>query len=98
MEFHATQAYSPHSCFLLKTEVIILLASSRWRSVESVGFEEQYRSGCDLMNLFFVIDEHTDVLDEASVQALADISMDALLNPTKPRPDGESVIGEMTRQ
>ncbi|KAI1789678.1 terpenoid synthase [Ganoderma leucocontextum] len=59
---------------------------------------EQYRSACDLMNLFFVIDEHTDVLDEASVQVLADISMDALLNPIKPRPDGESVIGEITRQ
>ncbi|KAM5541550.1 hypothetical protein V8D89_004740 [Ganoderma adspersum] len=59
---------------------------------------ERYRSACDLMNLFFVIDEHTDVLDEASVQALADISMDALLNPTKPWPDGETVIGEMTRQ
>ncbi len=50
------------------------------------------------MNLFFVIDEHTDVLDAASVQALVDISMDALLDPTKPRPDGESVIGEMTKQ
>ncbi|KAI1782570.1 terpenoid synthase [Ganoderma leucocontextum] len=59
---------------------------------------EQYRSACDLMNLFFVIDEHTDVLDEASVQVLADISMDALLNPIKPRPDGESVIGEIMRQ
>ena len=50
------------------------------------------------MNLFFVIDEHTDILDAASVQALAETSMDALLNPMKPRPDGESVIGEMTRQ
>ena len=50
------------------------------------------------MNLFFVIDEHTDVLDAAGVRALADISMNALLNPTKPRPDRESVIGEMTKQ
>lgn len=50
------------------------------------------------MNLFFVIDEHTDVLDEASVQVLADISLNALLNPTKLRPAGESVIGEITRQ
>ncbi|KAI1789704.1 terpenoid synthase [Ganoderma leucocontextum] len=59
---------------------------------------EQYRSACDLMNLFFVFDEYTDDLDEAGVQVLADISMDALLNPTKPRPVGESAIGEITRQ
>ena len=50
------------------------------------------------MNLFFVIDDHTDTLDEANVQMLVDISMNALLNPTKLRPDGESVIGEITRQ
>nr|WOJ44888.1 linalool/nerolidol synthase [Ganoderma lucidum] len=59
---------------------------------------DTYRSACDLMNLFFVIDDHTDTLDEANVQMLADISMNALLNPTKLRPDGESIIGEITRQ
>ncbi|KAM5537397.1 hypothetical protein V8D89_008916 [Ganoderma adspersum] len=59
---------------------------------------EQYRSVCDLMNLFFIFDEYTDDLDEAGAQALADISMDALLNPGKPRPAGESPIGEVTRQ
>ena len=50
------------------------------------------------MNLFFVFDEYTDALDEAGTRALADISMDAALSPSKPRPEGESVIGEISKQ
>lgn len=50
------------------------------------------------MNLFFIFDEYTDDLDENGVQALADISLDALLNPDKPRATDESPIGEVTRQ
>jgi hypothetical protein len=50
------------------------------------------------MNLFFIIDEHSDVEGEYVVRQMADIIMDALKNPFKPRPRGEWVGGEATRQ
>ena len=56
------------------------------------------RTGCDLMNMFFVFDEYSDVAHEDDVQIMADIGMDALRNPHKPRPEGEWVGGEVTRQ
>jgi Delta6-protoilludene synthase len=49
------------------------------------------------MNLFFVYDEYSDVMDAESVRVLAAIIMDALRNPQKARPKGESIAGEMTR-
>ena len=51
-----------------------------------------------MMNLVFVFDEQTDALSAAEVRVIADISMDAALNPSKPRPEGESVIGEISKQ
>lgn len=56
------------------------------------------RTGCDLMNMFFVFDEYSDVAPEDEVQVMADIIMDALRNPYQPRPKGEWVGGEVTRQ
>jgi len=56
------------------------------------------RLGCDLMNFYFVYDEYTDVMDKAGAQHIADIVMDAFRNPTTPRPEGESFLGEMARQ
>jgi Delta6-protoilludene synthase len=56
------------------------------------------RVGCDLMNLFFVVDEHTDAMDAASVQEWIDIVIDALNNPFKPRPAGEPIVGEIARK
>ncbi|KAK3367415.1 terpenoid synthase [Lasiosphaeria ovina] len=56
------------------------------------------RSTCDLMDLFYVIDEYTDVEDAGGVQKIVDIIMDAFRNPSKPRPTGEFRIGEMARQ
>ena len=50
------------------------------------------------MNLFFVIDEYSDVAEADEVERQADIVMDALRNPHKPRPKGEWVGGEVTRQ
>jgi hypothetical protein len=55
------------------------------------------RVGCDLMNLFFVYDEHSDAMDADSVRVWAGIIMDALRNPDKPRPKGEPIVGEITR-
>jgi len=60
--------------------------------------KERVRTGCDLMNMFFVYDEYSDVSHEDDVQVMADIIMDALRNPHKPRPEGEWVGGEVTRQ
>jgi len=56
------------------------------------------RTGCDLMNMFFVFDEYSDVAQEDEVQVMADIIMDALRNPHNPRPKGEWIGGEVTRQ
>lgn len=51
-----------------------------------------------MMNLFFVFDEYTDGEDVETVQQLADIVMDALRHPHLPRPQGENVLGEITKQ
>ncbi|KAK0628328.1 terpenoid synthase [Bombardia bombarda] len=59
---------------------------------------EHARTSSDLMALFFVFDEFTDVEDEHVTRQMSDIFMDALRNPDKPRPQGEVKIGEMTRQ
>lgn len=60
--------------------------------------EEHVRSGCDYMNLVFVIDEYSDVSEESEVRQQKDAIMDALRHPYKPRPKGEWVGGEVTRQ
>ncbi|KAJ7125817.1 terpenoid synthase [Mycena crocata] len=61
---------------------------------------QRLRTGCDLMMLFFTFDEYTDVLPaiDTEVRRYADIVMDALRNPEKPRPEGEPVVGEVARQ
>ena len=59
---------------------------------------ELLRIGSDLMNLFFVIDEYTDVEDAAAVRMMVDIIIDAINNPEKPRSEGEMLLGELSRQ
>nr|BBH51503.1 putative sesquiterpene synthase [Clitopilus sp.] len=56
------------------------------------------RIACDLMNMFFVIDEYSDVASGREARLQADIVMDALYNPLVPRPVGEWIGGEVTRQ
>ncbi|KAF8452301.1 hypothetical protein L210DRAFT_3384514, partial [Boletus edulis BED1] len=56
------------------------------------------RACCDLMNLFFVIDEYSDVSVPSEVQRQKDAIMDALRNPHMPRPKGEWIGGEVARQ
>ena len=60
--------------------------------------EERCRTGCDLMNLSFVIDEYSDVSGEAEVREQKNVVMDALRNPHIPRPKGEWIGGEVARQ
>lgn len=50
------------------------------------------------MNLFYVYDEYTDVADANGADTIRNIIMDALRDPQKPRPEGELLIGEMTRK
>ncbi|KAJ3860026.1 terpenoid synthase [Lentinula novae-zelandiae] len=59
---------------------------------------EHLRTGCDLMNLFFVIDEYTDVETESVVRQMVDIVSDALNHPHKTRPSGENILGLITQQ
>ena len=46
----------------------------------------------------FVIDALTDNQDAHTVRLICNAAIDAARNPTKARPAGESVVGEMTRQ
>ncbi|KAJ7274930.1 isoprenoid synthase domain-containing protein [Mycena rebaudengoi] len=60
--------------------------------------KEHLRTSCDLNNLYFLIDEYTDVESGPAVRQIIDAALDALNNPHKPRPQGEIIIGEVTRQ
>ncbi|KAL1940692.1 hypothetical protein VTO73DRAFT_7733 [Trametes versicolor] len=60
--------------------------------------KDHFRSACDLMNVFFVFDDQTDIVDAAHARVLADIAIDAVRHPDCPRPNGEPVLGEITRQ
>ncbi|KAL4264339.1 Terpene synthase [Pleurotus pulmonarius] len=71
-----------------------LLASLAYPELDSAGC----RVACDLMNLFFCIDEYTDLATSEVARAQASIVMDAIQNPCSPRPVGEWIIGEMARQ
>ena len=51
-----------------------------------------------MMYLFFLLDEYTDRCDRIGAQMRCDPINDAFENPDKPRPDGEHVLGEMSRQ
>lgn len=50
------------------------------------------------MDLFFLIDEHTDIADPETARAQADATVDALLDPHKPRPEGEWIGGIVAQQ
>jgi len=50
------------------------------------------------MHVFFVLDEYTDVEDAATAKGMVDIVKDAVRNPDCPRPEGEILLGELTRQ
>jgi len=71
-----------------------LLAALAYSTVD----KETLRFGCDLMNIFFVYDECSDCAEDTSVRRLADIIMDALRNPHRPRSADEHPVGEIVRQ
>jgi len=49
------------------------------------------RSGCDLANTYFVIDEYNDVADSEAATQVRDIVMDVLNNPYKERKQGDKL-------
>lgn len=59
---------------------------------------DHLRVAMDLMHVFFIIDEYTDVECQEEVRNMMDIASGALRNPSKSRPKDEIFIGEMTRQ
>lgn len=50
------------------------------------------------MNLFFIIDEHSDKSEAAEVRDQVRIIIDAFRNPTTCRPESEWIGGEVARQ
>ncbi|KAG1886538.1 isoprenoid synthase domain-containing protein [Suillus subluteus] len=59
---------------------------------------EHIRIGCELMNVFFLLEEYTDNENGAVTKDMADLVIDALNNPQKIRPEGECILGEIARQ
>nr|QOX59520.1 linalool/nerolidol synthase [Cyclocybe aegerita] len=53
---------------------------------------------CDMMNLFFVYDEYTDITPPETAQRLAKIVVNAMRNPDEIAALGEDSIGTMTKQ
>jgi len=49
------------------------------------------RAGCDLANIYFVIDEYNDVADPEAAVQVRDIVMDVLYNPYKARKQGDKL-------
>ncbi|KJA22852.1 hypothetical protein HYPSUDRAFT_138665 [Hypholoma sublateritium FD-334 SS-4] len=56
------------------------------------------RIGCDLMNLFFIIDEHTDIASAETARTQANIIMEAIRDPEMPRSENEWVGGKAAQQ
>lgn len=59
---------------------------------------DELRTACDALSVFFVLHEYTDLEDGSTVRSIVNITLDAIRNPYKPRPDGELFVGEMSRQ
>ena len=56
------------------------------------------RSYCDLMQAFFVLDDDANNLPTDVVIERYEATRQAVLHVDTPRPEGEHVIGELTRQ
>ena len=72
--------------------------TNRRRTAAAHRVSDHLRVGCDLIHLYFLIDEYTDIEPAPIVREMADIVFDAFNNPDKPRPEGEVILGEVARQ
>ncbi|KAH7908011.1 isoprenoid synthase domain-containing protein, partial [Hygrophoropsis aurantiaca] len=59
---------------------------------------EHLRTGCDLIKVYFIIDEYTDIENAAVTRDMVEVAIDALRKPHTPRPKGEVILGEVVRQ
>ncbi|KAF7328301.1 Terpene cyclase [Mycena sanguinolenta] len=92
--FRSFNAFSPKAQKAFEKGDFCRLAALAYPALD----QQRLRTACDLMMLFFTFDECTDVLPAPEARRYADIVMDALKNPNKPRPEGEPVVGEVARQ
>ncbi|KAN0100103.1 Isoprenoid synthase domain containing protein [Tylopilus felleus] len=77
----------------LRSPLIVGLSNSEERTPS-----EHFRTCCDFINMVFVVDDHLDASEPTEAERQKEITMDAFYNPHKPRPKGEWIGGEMTRQ
>ncbi|KAI0045613.1 terpenoid synthase [Auriscalpium vulgare] len=91
---HSVRAFGPKFQATFDKVDVCLLVSLAYPFVDKALL----RIGCDLLALLYAIDEYTDVVQSNEVRLYADMIMDALRNPHKPRPAGEVPLGEMVRQ
>lgn len=61
-------------------------------------FSDILRIAIDLMNIFLLIDEYTDIEPALVVRDMISVIIDAIQHPDIPRPKGDVVLGEMMRQ
>ena len=59
---------------------------------------DRLRIASDFIHLLYVIDEYTDVETATGVREISGIVLDAINNTDKPRPEGELIVGEMSRE
>lgn len=59
---------------------------------------EHLRIACELIIVYFIVDEYTDVENATQTAEIVDIIIDALKNPHQPRPKCEVILGEIIRQ
>jgi len=71
---------------------------SRNQTYPDKKFQECLRVSCELKAVLYTVDEYTDKLGKEGARTCADIVMDAVRNPHNERPQGESKLGEITRQ
>ncbi|PBK94503.1 terpenoid synthase [Armillaria gallica] len=92
--FRSFKAFGPKSQHAFDICDFSLLAALAYPTAA----KEHLRTICDSMNLFFVIDEYTDNALPETVQQYADIMMDAIRDPIKPRPSDEVVLGQVAQE
>jgi len=92
--FHTFKALNARSQYAFDKGNFTLLAALAypWAS------KDHLRTGSDLMHVFFLVDEYTDVESAHAVRDIVAIVLDAMHNPHHPRPEGEIIVGEITRQ
>jgi hypothetical protein len=59
---------------------------------------DDLRSYCEVMTMFWLFDDYTDTCNTEDARRVCEATMDAIRHPDKPRPEGEPIFGEVSRQ